>query len=225
MFGMKRLNEGGVKLLVTRRVRKEQPRVVAAASTTSSSVTLGHSLPIKPLPSTAHLHPHALPARDAPFGLIARLSLEEEASERGVESEAVLAKSKPPKKASTKPVLQHPTSDSESDSEDPITPPNASQSQSQLNIDLGIASSHYFSPGPTTNLSLRRILNARAPPPPILARGFISWEEAEQLFDIFYDRCAMYVSVLDREIHNARSVVERCPFLFTIGMSLLHSLT
>ena len=147
-------------------------RSVASASTNTSSITSGHRLPIKPLPSTAHLHPHALPSRDAPFGLIARLSLEE-ASERGVESEAVLANSKPPKKASKKRALQHPTSDSESDSEDPATPPNGSQSQSQLDIDFGIASPHYFSPDPSANLSLRRILNARAAPPPIIASGLI----------------------------------------------------
>ncbi|KIJ22307.1 hypothetical protein M422DRAFT_197309, partial [Sphaerobolus stellatus SS14] len=80
----------------------------------------------------------------------------------------------------------------------------------------GIASPSFFLPGPSANVSLRRILNSRSPLPPILSSGLITWDEAEQLFDIFFEKCAVFVSVLDSQIHTPRVVLERDGFLFTV---------
>jgi hypothetical protein len=49
---------------------------------------------------------------------------------------------------------------------------------------FGIASADYFTPGPASNLALRRVCNMRAAPPPILSSGLVDWETAGQLFDL-----------------------------------------
>ncbi|KAF8514669.1 hypothetical protein JB92DRAFT_2718976, partial [Gautieria morchelliformis] len=84
----------------------------------------------------------------------------------------------------------------------------------------GIANRAYFQPGPTSNLALRRVLNERETPPPIVASGLVSWAEAGELFTIFYEKCTPFVSVLDPVLHTVSSVYERCPFLFTVVLAV-----
>lgn len=48
----------------------------------------------------------------------------------------------------------------------------------------GPAHRSYFAPGLVSNLPLRRIINARAPAPPILSSGLVTWEECAALFDM-----------------------------------------
>ncbi|KAI0296978.1 hypothetical protein B0F90DRAFT_1743135 [Multifurca ochricompacta] len=72
---------------------------------------------------------------------------------------------------------------------------------------FGIANRRYFQPSPYTDLSLRRIVVEREMVPEILISGLISPQEARELFDF----------LLDEAIHNAASVMRRCPFLFTVA--------
>ncbi|GJJ09088.1 hypothetical protein Clacol_003310 [Clathrus columnatus] len=84
----------------------------------------------------------------------------------------------------------------------------------------GPAHRGYFAPGLVSNLSLRRVINARAPPPPILSSGLVNWDECMKLFDIYYKYVHPYCSVLDRVLHTPQTVYERDPFLFTAVLAV-----
>lgn len=186
-----------------------------ADKTRPTTVSIAKEGEQKRIPLTA-LHSYSLPGRDAPLGLLARLSLEEaeekaledileegnEDSETENKDQNAVTKSTSKQQKSKRP-RDDADADTSSDSDSPPTPT------------FGISSPSYFLPGPSANLALRRILNSRSALPPILASGLITWPEAEALFDTFYNKCAVFVSVLDREIHTPRAVLERDGFLFT----------
>jgi hypothetical protein len=95
------------------------------------------------------------------------------------------------------------------------------RSSSPLGADVfGIANKRYFQPSPYTDLNLRRIVVEREAVPEILISGLISPQEARDLFDIFFEHINPYLSLLDEAIHNAASVMRRCPFLFTVVCAL-----
>ncbi|KAI0062961.1 hypothetical protein BV25DRAFT_1803108 [Artomyces pyxidatus] len=81
---------------------------------------------------------------------------------------------------------------------------------------FGIASHLYFQPSPCADLDVRRIIVEREMIPEILMSGLITPDEGRILFDIFFEHINPFLSLLDEAIHNAASVLRRCPFLFTV---------
>ncbi|KAL0946465.1 hypothetical protein HGRIS_012685 [Hohenbuehelia grisea] len=78
---------------------------------------------------------------------------------------------------------------------------------------LGVASEHYFKPGPMTILPLRRLYIERQVQPEML--GFVTTEEVVALFNIFFDHMSMHINLLDRDFHTPSLVCSRSPFLLT----------
>ncbi|KAI0041669.1 hypothetical protein FA95DRAFT_1565152 [Auriscalpium vulgare] len=83
-------------------------------------------------------------------------------------------------------------------------------------LQFGVANHHYFQPSPYADLNLRRIIVEREMLPDILVSGLISPDEGRVLFDVFFEHINPFLSLLDEAIHNAASVLRRCPFLFTV---------
>lgn len=78
---------------------------------------------------------------------------------------------------------------------------------------LGVASDHYFKPGPMTILPLRRLYIERQVQPEMLS--FVSTEEVLELFNIYFDHMNMHCNLLDRDFHTPSLVCSRSPFLLT----------
>ncbi|KZT01948.1 uncharacterized protein LAESUDRAFT_730644, partial [Laetiporus sulphureus 93-53] len=70
--------------------------------------------------------------------------------------------------------------------------------------------------GPAYDLSLRASLIDNHGPPEILVHGLVTPEDVDKLFEIFYTKLNVHVTLLDREIHTVQSTFARCPFLFTV---------
>ncbi|TFY54810.1 hypothetical protein EVJ58_g8640 [Rhodofomes roseus] len=70
--------------------------------------------------------------------------------------------------------------------------------------------------GPAFDLSIRASLIENHSPPEILVHGLVTPDDVDKLFDIFYTRLNVHVTLLDREIHTVQSTFARCPFLFTV---------
>lgn len=178
--------------------------------------------------STAPLHLHSLPPRDAPLGLLARLSLETSpitimSTASCTDKDQTSGRSKVVDRArSARKRLRGDAGDGEdadmeADGEDyaddadvdMIVTLSASANANVEGVDgaddaWGIANKAYFQPGacsqlqcvvymrslrvmcvgPTSNLALRRVLNTREFPPPIIASGLVSWAEASELFNM-----------------------------------------
>lgn len=80
-------------------------------------------------------------------------------------------------------------------------------------IKLGVASDHYFKPGPMTILPLRRLYIERQVQPEMLS--FVSTDEVIALFNIYFDHMNMHCHLLDRDFHTPSLVCSRSPFLLT----------
>ncbi|KAF8591626.1 hypothetical protein K439DRAFT_1610928 [Ramaria rubella] len=198
-----------------------------------------------PLPPPAHIplppmHIHALPDRGAPMGLLARMSLEEDVPVPSPTPSSVHASASVdsstgsgtgPRGSTKKKATKRARSEEEDEYggdenrwwQRQLSPPRHTLLLLLLLLlhhpppsEWGIANPAYFQPGPTSNLALRRVLNERETPPPIVASGLVSWGEAGELFRIFFEHVSPFVSVLDPVLHTTSSVYERCPFLFTV---------
>ncbi|CCL98870.1 uncharacterized protein FIBRA_00877 [Fibroporia radiculosa] len=69
---------------------------------------------------------------------------------------------------------------------------------------------------PAFDLSIRASLIENHTPPEILTHGLLTPDDVDKLFDIFYTKLNVHVTLLDREIHTVQSTFARCPFLFTV---------
>lgn len=81
---------------------------------------------------------------------------------------------------------------------------------------VGVANETYFMPGPATDLSIRATLIEQHSPPEILVHGLVVPEDVDKLFEIFFDRVNVFISLLDPVLHTPASTFARCPFLFTV---------
>lgn len=78
----------------------------------------------------------------------------------------------------------------------------------------GIAGKDFFlpSPSPQVDQHLARLRHA----PPILTRKIITTQEAESLFQIYFDNINLSVSLLDPVLYTPHTTFYRSPFLFTV---------
>ncbi|KAJ7745733.1 hypothetical protein B0H16DRAFT_971806 [Mycena metata] len=79
---------------------------------------------------------------------------------------------------------------------------------------LGVANDNFFrsTPDPMRN----RPFDGGPAAPHILTRGLITPQEAEKLFDIYFQRMNLSVSLLDPILYTAQKTCYRSPFLFTV---------
>ncbi|KAF7330523.1 Zn(2)-C6 fungal-type domain-containing protein [Mycena venus] len=130
-----------------------------------------------------------LPSEASPFGLMADLSLKSAAKKvRGDES---------------------PDDDGMDDNS------NANLGRGPA---LGVANSNFFRSSPTPDPMRSRPLGGTGPAaaPHILTRGLITPQEAEKLFDIYFQRMNLSVSLLDPVLYTPQKTCYRSPFLFTV---------
>ncbi|KAI0683838.1 fungal-specific transcription factor domain-containing protein, partial [Cytidiella melzeri] len=80
----------------------------------------------------------------------------------------------------------------------------------------GVANETYFLPGPAYDLDIRANLIEQHSPPDILVHGLVTPEDVDRLFEIFFARLNVHVSVLDPVLHTPSTTFARCPFLFTV---------
>ncbi|KAI0084549.1 hypothetical protein BDY19DRAFT_970897 [Irpex rosettiformis] len=81
---------------------------------------------------------------------------------------------------------------------------------------VGVANETYFVPGPAYDLGMRANLIEQHSPPDILVHGLVTPEDVDKLFEIFFARLNVHVSVLDPVLHTPSTTFARCPFLFTV---------
>ncbi|KAF7327903.1 Zn(2)-C6 fungal-type domain-containing protein [Mycena kentingensis (nom. inval.)] len=81
---------------------------------------------------------------------------------------------------------------------------------------LGIASDAFFRSSPAPDPLRTRPVNDHPALPHILTRGLITPQEAEKLFDIYFQRMNLSVSLLDPVLYTAQKTCYRSPFLFTV---------
>ncbi|CAE6433165.1 unnamed protein product [Rhizoctonia solani] len=78
----------------------------------------------------------------------------------------------------------------------------------------------YWQEGPSSNLVLRGLINERAHVPDILLSGVVGPREANELFDCFMRYWNHGLGLLDPAIHSPRTLLQRCPLLFTIVLTI-----
>ncbi|KAG6333341.1 hypothetical protein ID866_5747 [Astraeus odoratus] len=81
---------------------------------------------------------------------------------------------------------------------------------------VGVANKGYFMPGPANNLNIRKNLIEQHSPPDIVLHGLVAATDVEKLFDIFWNQINPFISLLDRTLHSPSTILQRCPFLFTV---------
>ncbi|GJJ08038.1 hypothetical protein Clacol_002245 [Clathrus columnatus] len=81
---------------------------------------------------------------------------------------------------------------------------------------IGIAHPGYFRPGMSTDPARRWAVRERQPPPKIFSQGLVTPREVDKLFEIYFDRMNLSVSLLDPKIYTAQMTYWRSPFLFTV---------
>ncbi|KAJ7052617.1 hypothetical protein C8F01DRAFT_1261749 [Mycena amicta] len=80
---------------------------------------------------------------------------------------------------------------------------------------LGIASDSFFRSSPAPDPMRIRPIDGHPTLPHILTRGLITPQEAEKLFDIYFQLMNLSVSLLDPVLYTAQKTCYRSPFLFT----------
>ncbi|KAJ1302186.1 hypothetical protein OPQ81_001013 [Rhizoctonia solani] len=78
----------------------------------------------------------------------------------------------------------------------------------------------YWQEGPSSNLVLRGLINEREHVPDILLSGVVGPREANELFERFMKYWNHGLGLLDPAIHSPRTLLQRCPLLFTIVLSI-----
>ncbi|KAG8705754.1 hypothetical protein FRC11_008808, partial [Ceratobasidium sp. 423] len=78
----------------------------------------------------------------------------------------------------------------------------------------------YWQEGPSSNLVLRGLINERAHVPDILLSGVVGPREANELFERFMQYWNHGLGLLDPAIHSPRTLLQRCPLLFTIVLTI-----
>lgn len=78
----------------------------------------------------------------------------------------------------------------------------------------------YWQEGPSSNLVLRALINERSRLPDVLLDRIINAQQANRLFKNFMDRWNHGLGLLDPRIHSPRTVLQRCPLLFTVVLAI-----
>ncbi|KAJ7650362.1 hypothetical protein FB45DRAFT_16338 [Roridomyces roridus] len=81
---------------------------------------------------------------------------------------------------------------------------------------LGVAGADFFRSSPTPDPMRSRPLGGGPSAPHILTRGLITPQEAEKLFDIYFQYMNLSVSLLDPVLYTPQKTCYRSPFLFTV---------
>ncbi|KAJ7034975.1 hypothetical protein C8F04DRAFT_1346236 [Mycena alexandri] len=81
---------------------------------------------------------------------------------------------------------------------------------------LGVANDNFFRSSPAPDPMRSRPLGGGPAAPHILTRGLITPQEAEKLFDIYFQRMNLSVSLLDPILYTPQKTCYRSPFLFTV---------
>ncbi|KAJ7158827.1 hypothetical protein C8R46DRAFT_957558 [Mycena filopes] len=81
---------------------------------------------------------------------------------------------------------------------------------------LGVANDNFFRSSPAPDPMRSRPLGGAPAAPHILTRGLITPQEAEKLFDIYFQRMNLSVSLLDPILYTPQKACYRSPFLFTV---------
>jgi hypothetical protein len=83
---------------------------------------------------------------------------------------------------------------------------------------LGVANSSFFRSRPTPDPIHSHLLSGGTTVMlHILARGLITPQETAKLFDIYFQRMNLSVSLLDPVLYTPQKTCHRSPFLFTVG--------
>ncbi|QRW10677.1 Fungal specific transcription factor domain [Ceratobasidium sp. AG-Ba] len=78
----------------------------------------------------------------------------------------------------------------------------------------------YWQEGPSSNLVLRALINERSRLPDILLDKIVGPQEANRLFKSFMDNWNHGLGLLDPRLHSPRTVLQRCPLLFTVVLAI-----
>nr|GAT60822.1 predicted protein [Mycena chlorophos] len=81
---------------------------------------------------------------------------------------------------------------------------------------LGVASDSFFRSSPAPDPMRVRQVDEHPTLPHILTRNLITPQEAEKLFDIYFQRMNLSLSLLDPVLYTAQKTCYRSPFLFTV---------
>ncbi|KAJ7127063.1 hypothetical protein C8R44DRAFT_593328, partial [Mycena epipterygia] len=81
---------------------------------------------------------------------------------------------------------------------------------------LGVANVDFFRSSPVPDPMRSRPLGGGPSAPHILTRGLITPQEAEKLFDIYFQHMNISVSLLDPVLYTPQKTCYRSPFLFTV---------
>ncbi|KZT29605.1 hypothetical protein NEOLEDRAFT_1127315 [Neolentinus lepideus HHB14362 ss-1] len=133
-----------------------------------------------------------MPPEAAPFGLMAKLSLD---------TKRVKGKKKAGDDLLSSPDEQEASPDDEGPEKE--------------GTNLGLANKDFFRPtppDPNRVLADKQISSI----PVILTKGIVSPEEVEKLFSIYFDYMNLSVSLLDPALYTAQKTCIRSPFLFTV---------
>ncbi|TFK49594.1 hypothetical protein OE88DRAFT_357610 [Heliocybe sulcata] len=133
-----------------------------------------------------------MPPLAAPFGLMAKLSLDTRPKS---------------KKRSGDEVVSSP--------DDQDTSPEDERAEKE-GTDLGLANKDFFRPSPAPDPKRTSADKQESVIPVILRQGIVSPEEVEKLFSIYFDYMNLSVSLLDPALYTAQKTFIRSPFLFTV---------
>ncbi|KAG9082353.1 hypothetical protein FS749_006904, partial [Ceratobasidium sp. UAMH 11750] len=78
----------------------------------------------------------------------------------------------------------------------------------------------YWQEGPSSNLLLRGLINERTRLPDILLGRFLGSHDANRLFNNFMRNWNHGLGLLDPYLHSPRTLLQRCPLLFTVVLAI-----
>lgn len=85
---------------------------------------------------------------------------------------------------------------------------------------LSTRGEEYWQQGPSSNLVLRGMINERGRVPDILLNNILEPREANELFERFMQYWNHGLGLLDSRIHSPRTLLQRCPLLFTVVLTV-----
>ncbi|KAG8693358.1 hypothetical protein FRC09_010559 [Ceratobasidium sp. 395] len=83
-----------------------------------------------------------------------------------------------------------------------------------------VPANEYWQDGPSSNLLLRGMINERMRLPDILLRRHLRAQDANRLFENFMQNWNHGLGLLDRRLHSPRTLLQRCPLLFTVVLAI-----
>ncbi|KAG9112167.1 hypothetical protein FRC07_007982, partial [Ceratobasidium sp. 392] len=78
----------------------------------------------------------------------------------------------------------------------------------------------YWQEGPSSNLLLRGLINERMNLPDILLAKHLGSNDANRLFEKFMQNWNHGLGLLDPYLHSPRTLLQRCPLLFTVVLAI-----